>query len=242
MLLAKVGETEYPELPIIVVEQTKTQVRFKVKNTWSNVVSRIFTQYHAGVTGDNECFETDNIQRGESNEFTAYCMHNVPITLVDVWVSDVSFNATSDNADVPICCHPPSDDTNPKVHYSFKVYCVSQCVSSTSAPESRRRLDSFSVEEDAQQPEKNQEVGTLESTDAEGSGSGHYCSNNDYPCGDDDSMVYVCHYSAKRGYQTFCVNEPDTDIIAYYPKDYCGPCVGGYGTKGDQELKRSLRK
>lgn len=21
---------------------------------------------------------------------------------------------------------------------------------------------------------------------------------------------------------------PDSDVIAYVPKDYCGPCVGGY--------------
>jgi hypothetical protein len=42
-------------------------------------------------------------------------------------------------------------------------------------------------------------------------------------------MVYACHYSARHGYQTFCVPEPDSDILGFYPKDYCGPCVGGYG-------------
>jgi hypothetical protein len=42
-------------------------------------------------------------------------------------------------------------------------------------------------------------------------------------------MVYACHYSARHGYQTFCVPELDSDILGFYPKDYCGPCVGGYG-------------
>jgi hypothetical protein len=41
--------------------------------------------------------------------------------------------------------------------------------------------------------------------------------------------VNVCHYSAREGYQTYCVPESDSDVIAYVPKDYCGPCVGGYG-------------
>ena len=56
----------------------------------------------------------------------------------------------------------------------------------------------------------------------------HFCSSVDYPCGENGGMVNVCHYSSRDGYQTYCVLESDSDIIAYVPKDYCGPCVGGY--------------
>merc|ERR1712071_685245 len=47
-----------------------------------------------------------------------------------------------------------------------------------------------------------------------------YCLSKDYPCeGEEDNMVYVCHYSARQGYQTFCVPEADSDILRFYPND-----------------------
>jgi len=55
-----------------------------------------------------------------------------------------------------------------------------------------------------------------------------YCLSKDYPCeGEEDNMVYVCHYSARQGYQTFCVPEADSDILRFYPHDYCGTCKYG---------------
>jgi hypothetical protein len=57
-----------------------------------------------------------------------------------------------------------------------------------------------------------------------------YCVSEDFPCeGEGSDMVYVCHYSARKGYQTFCVPESDSDILRFYPYDYCGACEGGYG-------------
>jgi hypothetical protein len=57
-----------------------------------------------------------------------------------------------------------------------------------------------------------------------------YCVTEDFPCeGEGSDMVFVCHYSARKGYQTFCVPETDSDILRFYPNDYCGPCEGGYG-------------
>ena len=50
-------------------------------------------------------------------------------------------------------------------------------------------------------------------------------------------MVYVCHYSSRKGYQTFCVPEGDSDILRFYAHDYCGPCEGGQGvTWGDMTI------
>jgi hypothetical protein len=50
----------------------------------------------------------------------------------------------------------------------------------------------------------------------------YYCTNADYPCEGD--KVYVCHYSQKRGYATYCIPEPDSEILRFYQRDYCGPC------------------
>jgi len=62
----------------------------------------------------------------------------------------------------------------------------------------------------------------------DGSGA-PYCSAQDFPC-EGGEKVYVCHYSVFKGYTTFCVKETDAHIIRFYPNDYCGPCVGGYGS------------
>jgi len=58
-----------------------------------------------------------------------------------------------------------------------------------------------------------------------------YCSKNDFPC-EGKSHVYVCHYSTRGGYNTFCIPEKDSEVIRFYSHDYCGPCVGGYGGIG----------
>jgi hypothetical protein len=55
-----------------------------------------------------------------------------------------------------------------------------------------------------------------------------YCTADDFPC-EDGSKTHVCHYSTRRGYQTFCIPEADSEILRFYSNDYCGPCVGGYG-------------
>jgi hypothetical protein len=55
-----------------------------------------------------------------------------------------------------------------------------------------------------------------------------YCQSQQHPCEGGNGMVHVCHYSARRGYQTFCIPEADSEILRFYSQDYCGPCVGGY--------------
>eukprot|EP00797_Seminavis_robusta_P027666 Sro520_g159160.1 n/a (648) ;mRNA; r:33775-35718 len=72
-----------------------------------------------------------------------------------------------------------------------------------------------------------EEGGPLEEGE-DGPAEGPLCSASDFPCGE-EGKVYVCHYSVFKGYSTFCVKEEDTDIIRFYPNDYCGPCTGGYG-------------
>jgi hypothetical protein len=63
----------------------------------------------------------------------------------------------------------------------------------------------------------------------DGEDGSYYCSAKDFPCGEGGTMVHVCHYSARLGYQTFCIPEPDSEVLRFYSSDYCGPCVGGFG-------------
>jgi len=56
-----------------------------------------------------------------------------------------------------------------------------------------------------------------------------YCLSADFPCGE-DNMVHICHYSTYKGYKTFCVPEKDSEMTQFFANDYCGPCVGGYGS------------
>jgi hypothetical protein len=59
---------------------------------------------------------------------------------------------------------------------------------------------------------------------------GPYCSAKDFPCGKgnevQEGMVFVCHYTFLRGHHTLCIAEKNSDMLAYYPHDYCGPCLG----------------
>jgi hypothetical protein len=57
---------------------------------------------------------------------------------------------------------------------------------------------------------------------------GFYCSAEDFPC-KGAGNVHICHYDARRGYQTFCLPESDSEVLRFYSNDYCGACVGGYG-------------
>jgi hypothetical protein len=86
---------------------------------------------------------------------------------------------------------------------------------------SRRRMDTTAANK-ATSPRAD------EPSEDGGDGS-FYCSAEDFSC-KTNGNVHICHYDSKRGYQTFCVPEADSEIIRFYPNDYCGPCVGGYGS------------
>ena len=47
--------------------------------------------------------------------------------------------------------------------------------------------------------------------------SGPHCTVKDFPC-EGGTQAYICHYSVFKGYNTYCVNEEDTDVIRFYPK------------------------
>lgn len=221
-------EDAYPDVPIIILEQGTTYLKFGVKNVYNSTVSNVFTQFHDKPTGETDCYETTQLMTEEYVEYTAYCMHNVALTIVDVWVVGQPYNSS---AEVPECCHPPDDMEDTKIQYSFKIYCETKCPPEEDAPTGARRLEGNGL---ASMPAEalREQVADVASVYEPSSDkkSDHFCTAEDYPCGDNGDLVHVCHYSAKDGYQTFCVPESDSDVLMYYKKDYCGPCVGGYAT------------
>jgi len=65
-----------------------------------------------------------------------------------------------------------------------------------------------------------------------------YCAHKEYPCkGDEENMVYVCHYSSRAGYQTFCMPELDSDVIRFNNNHHCGPCDGWNGVEYTGHVK-----
>lgn len=239
ILIDTIGSTPFPDdaPPIQITFQNTTHVSFKVINTWQTTFTNVYTQYHEGGFGEAECLEEENVEQfTEIDEYTATCMHHVPISIVNVWVVDGANQIFSpnDDAEVPECCDPPLFSQVPIVQYSFKLSCVDPCPPEDDEVDTRR-LSSHKEDESSKsaQATKKESITITSAADkpsADGK-DGHFCVSEDYPCGEDGTRVNVCHYSARDGYKTFCVPEADSDVLAFYKKDYCGPCVRGFGGK-----------
>jgi len=235
-LIDTIGSTPFPDgaPPIKITFQNTTHVKFTVTNTWETTFTNVYTQYHEGGFGETECLEEENVESfSESDEYTATCMHHVPISIVNVWVADAnnSFFSPIDDAEVPECCHPPEFEQVPIVQYTFKLNCVDPCPPEEDETPTRRlheKIEQKKIEHKKAQAPKKVEHSTADKPSSDGK-DGHFCVSEDYPCGEDGTRVNVCHYSARDGYKTFCVPEADSDVLAFYKKDYCGPCVRGFG-------------
>ena len=233
----KVGDAgvPLPDIPIILIEQTPEMIKFALSDEFKELLKAFYVQYHSEPTGDSLCVG-DETPGGEDDfsYYTAHCMKNCPITIVDLWgVGDGV--ASNENAVVPECCKPLDDSDLPVVQYTFKIHCETQCPDDGNG-EGRllaSKEDTVGTQSDFTSLTTNGSVDELvvdgaDSDFGEGGKDGHFCSLEDYPCGDNGDMVHVCHYSSRLGYQTFCVPEEDSDVLGFFPKDYCGPCVGGY--------------
>jgi hypothetical protein len=221
------SSTEFSFNPIMVTSQDFDTVTFKIGNPFGADVQAVFYQYTAAETIGTKCYsEAPFTSCAQPIEVTAHCMTSGarPLALVDLWFVDPVAVDSSDTEVVPECCHPNEQDASvPTVLYTFKVYCKSKCPDNEPA----RRLDNTKTAHDLSRV-LTKEGGSIEPIVLE-EGKEHFCSALEYPCGDKkDKLVHVCHYSSKEGYQTYCVPESDSDVLAYAPKDYCGPCVGGY--------------
>lgn len=235
ILIAIEGETEYPDLPITITSQNTSHVEFYVENTFNETISNVYTQYHSGSFGETECLSASNVDDVVPIEFTAQCMKHTKISIVNVWVEDCEITNTwlldADNAEIPECCYP--EKVCKTVQYTFKLPCESPCPDDEAEEQEETPARRLSTANDLIREKKSKEGSTKEFEDLVGhpepnNSNDHFCVVEDYPCGAFHDKVHVCHYSARDGYKTFCVPEADSDALRFYPKDYCGPCVGGY--------------
>jgi hypothetical protein len=197
---------------------TVTQIFKDGQISWISLV------YKNPEDGSIVCEKQDEVDAGVARSVTAECVDG--IAQVDVYVHDGSFH-TQLGADHPNpgYCDGWLNNDSGIVAYTFLVPCTCSGVTEDDinsatmrTTDTARHLDEEAFIAGAK-PE-------ADATDEDVP----YCVSADFPCeGEGDDMVFVCHYSARKGYQTFCIPESDSDILRFYPNDYCGPCEGGYG-------------
>jgi hypothetical protein len=226
-----VFDTKLPHPLITIASQNSTTVTFTVTNPFEDELMALYYQYPAASTGITQCYqETPLVACHEPIEITAHCMTGPAYSLavVEIWLVDPESVSPEDDDEVPECCEPVAEDANlPTVLLSFKVYCETHCPSDTVVRDLAVDVDPARSAGEFEAVAKGEGAVFEPSKDHS---KEHFCASEDYPCGEDGGLVHVCHYSAKEGYQTYCVPESDSDVVAYFPKDYCGPCVGGYGS------------
>jgi hypothetical protein len=159
---------------------------------------------------------------------TSVLYNDIKVTIVERKSYDIGFSTEMDekfNVEIEI---PKEWYANGELEIGFRVQMTNSIISNGGG------VDNLSIVADCgnsdgvvrRTEEEKTPPGLEPSSDAE-DGS-FYCTSEDYPC-EDGSKTHVCHYSARRGYQTFCIPEADSEILRFYSNDYCGPCVGGYG-------------
>ena len=213
--------------PITVDSQGTTSVGVTVTQDWKDddSISWISLVY-SHPDGSIVCEKEEGVDPDVTRSITAMCENGV--AQIDVYVHDGSFHkkyaASHSN---PGYCDGWLNNDSGIVAYTFVVPCTcdgvsdAQVSSTTARTTDRRNLDEEAFTAG---------VKTTEESAGADDEDVPYCVSADFPCeGEGSDMVYVCHYSARKGYQTFCIPETDSDILRFYPNDYCGPCEGGYG-------------
>jgi hypothetical protein len=194
------------------------KVLFTVANTWTgagDALDQVAVRLRVSPATDYTCQNSYNVLASDliTGVFEATCTNG--IAEIEVYLHDTDFGLT-DNAQFHSSCSPQATTKNCAFYY------VLPCDDSPCD----RRLDDLSFKEAFTAEEMVAGVNEPSENDEDIP----YCVSEDYPCeGEDSDMAYVCHYSARKGYQTFCIPEGDSDILRFYPNDYCGPCEGGYG-------------
>ena len=243
------GSCGYDSNPIAILQQfelEKHRVQFYVSNNWQDAngdgiasmdhLAVRYPRYPADFS-NYQCLNNFDVPHGPMEPFFDASCSESGIIEIEIHVRSDAFGSDAEDTDVHESCNPTSAKSF--CSYRFVVPCAPELMCD---PKKRFLEEAPAVEEllDAGEQKKQEEATSWESikenvvneppaatTNEE---DGPYCVSEDFPCeGESDDMVFVCHYSARQGYQTFCIPESDSDILRFYPNDYCGPCAGGYG-------------
>jgi hypothetical protein len=208
------------DVSVISIEEQETDgasVQFIVKNGYKQE-AHVEILYNRGA-GETECQNLLVLASGESYDgvLTATCNAITQTAIIEVFVDNES---KSHGASGESC----KDLGHSTCHVIYEIPCSAGLMCGDqrklgSLMEHSTTIDGLLTEESK---------AAVESNDTDDDTP--YCVNKDFPCdGDEENMVYVCHYSNRGGYQTFCIPEADSDMMRFYSNDYCGPCEGWNG-------------
>jgi len=220
---------EYFFSPITVEEHDESgsnEVRFSFSNQWQAESAEFKLFYDRGDGLGQQCQGLNSLAKGAiyPNTLAAACDPVSKTADVDVHLISGSVSHSS----VMGQC---GDDAVGSCSFVFKIPCSTDVVCDDS-----RRLDSqieagFEMSENMfiEQGFMTKEMKAAAELSDEFEDA-PFCINKDYPCkGEEEKMVYVCHYSSIAGYQTFCIPEMDSDILRFNKNHHCGPCDGWNG-------------
>lgn len=201
---------EYSSEPLRIEElldSGSNEIRFSFTNNWGVALDSIDLFYDRGDGFGQQCQSLNGLGAGEMypNTLAAACNEETQTADIEVYISaeGITFESSlrkCGDTDVNSCS------------YIYRLPC-----STDVSCDDVRRLQS-------------EEVKIIESEASDESEETPYCVHKDYPCeGDEENMVYVCHYSSQAGYQTFCIPEMDSDILRFNKNHHCGPCDGWNG-------------
>jgi len=230
---------DYGSQPLIVeaVEDDNSgsnEVRFSFTNNWDDSMN-VELFYDKGDGLGQQCQSLNLLSKGAMypNTLAAACDPMTKTADIEVYISNGNIDHTSSlgqcgESEVGSCSYVY------KIPCSADVACDDERRLEGSMKDTLNTETAFDLEEGlAAEPSgfmtDEMKAAAEPSDDLE---DGPYCVHKDYPCeGDEDDMVYVCHYSSRAGYQTFCIPEMDSDILRFNKNHHCGPCDGWNGEK-----------
>jgi len=209
---------EYSSEPFFIeeLEESGSEVRFSFTNNWKST-AEIDLFYDRGDGEGQQCQSLNSLESGAMypNTLAASCDPVTKTADIEVYIRNENASHTSS---IGKC-----GEKSASCSYVYKIPCSTDVICGDERRLQRRIEDSiakgFMTEDMKAAAEPSDET---EDT--------HYCVHEDFPCeGDEENMVYVCHYSSRAGYQTFCIPEMDSDILRFNKNHHCGPCDGWNG-------------
>jgi len=217
---------EYSSEPFFIeeLEESGSEVRFSFTNNWKST-AEIDLFYDRGDGEGQQCQSLNSLESGAMypNTLAASCDPVTKTADIEVYIRNENASHTSS---IGKC-----GEKSASCSYVYKIPCSTDVICGDERRLQRRIEDSiakgFMTEDMKAAAEPSDET---EDT--------HYCVHEDFPCeGDEEKMVYVCHYSSQAGYQTFCVPEMDSDILRFNDKHHCGPCEGWNGVEHADQIR-----
>ena len=219
---------EYSSQPFTIEELDETgtnnEVRFSFTNNWPTS-SNIELSYDRGDGSGQQCQSLNSLSSGDMypNTLAAACDPETKTADIEVYVSN---NIITHSSSRNKCGVGPGSCS-----FVYKIPCSTDIL----CDDVRRLEDNIGDKsggndniEQGFMTEEMKAAGEL----SEDSDDAPYCVHEDYPCnGDEEKMVYICHYSRQKGYQTFCIPEMDSDILQFDGRNHCGKCDGWNGVE-----------